>query len=177
ALQPAILPNLNDKLEEETLQWYTKDHFYPVQIGEIFHPGYKATEGITPYGSVGIQADSYREDAYVTLKMCERNSGPGEREKGIYDHLRSIKSSHIGSTLVRRALDDFQLRSADNEHSYQCLVHPPLGMSLHELMNRAKGKHLPAELVKPAVLHVLFALDFLHTETGVVHTGMVFDCS
>ncbi|KAJ5655507.1 Serine protein kinase [Penicillium longicatenatum] len=119
-------------------------------------------------------ADSNREDAYVTLKMCERNSGPGEREKGIYDHLRSIKSSHIGSTLVRRALDDFQLRSADNEHSYQCLVHPPLGMGLHELMNRAKGKHLPAELVKPAVLQVLFALDFLHTEAGVVHAGMVW---
>ncbi|PLB44857.1 protein kinase [Aspergillus steynii IBT 23096] len=108
---------------------------------------------------------------YVTLKTYEQGSSHGRREKEIYEYLRAIKSSHTGSLLVRRAVDDFHISSA-NAYSYQCLEHPPLVMSLCELRNRAVGKVLPEELLKPVLIHILLALDFLHTEAGVVHADI-----
>ncbi|KAJ5718676.1 protein kinase [Penicillium malachiteum] len=46
-------------------------------------------------------------------------------------------------------------------------------MSLCELRHRAKGKMLPEELLKPTLIHIILALDILHTEAGVVHTGNI----
>lgn len=105
--------------------------------------------------------------------MFEHDSGHGRREKEVYEHLRNVKSRHTGSILVRRAIDDFQLSSADNTHSYQCLVHPPLAMSLCELRNRAKDRILPENLLRPTLIHILLALDFLHTKAKIVHSGIL----
>lgn len=114
-----------------------------------------------------------RQHTYVTLKMYERDSSHGERETQIYKHLASIKSNHTGSLLVRAALDDFQVPSADGSHYHQCLIHPPLAMSLFELRNKGKAKIFTENLLKPTLIHILLALDFLHTEAHVVHTGMI----
>lgn len=107
------------------------------------------------------------------MKIFERDSGHGKREKEIYNHLTTLNSTHTGSSLVRNALDDFQLKSSDNSCSYQCLVHTPLAMSLFELRNRTAARVLPENLLKPTLIHILLALDFLHTEAGVIHTGKV----
>lgn len=117
---------------------------------------------------------SNRQHTYVTLKIHEHDSSHGKGEKEVYKHLRNIKSSHTGSVRVRRAIDDFRISSVDNEYSYQCLVHPPLAMSLCELRNRAMEKVLPEYLLKPILIHILLALDFLHTEAKVVHTSTIF---
>lgn len=119
---------------------------------------------------------SSRQHAYVTLKMYEHDSSHGQREKQVYEHLRNTKSSHTGSLLVRRAIDDFEISCANNNYSYQCLVHPPLAMSLCELRNRTIEKLLPEDLLKPILIHILLALDFLHTEAKIVHTGIVSYC-
>lgn len=76
--------------------------------------------------------------------------------------------------LVRRAIDDFQISSAGKTYSYQCLVHPPLAMSLCELRHRTLEKVLPEDLLKPVLIHILLAIDFLHTEAKIVHTGITF---
>ncbi|KAJ5086607.1 kinase-like domain-containing protein, partial [Penicillium alfredii] len=110
---------------------------------------------------------------YVTLKIDERDSAHGKREAQIYNHLKGVKSSHIGVILIRTVLDGFQIPSADGSHSHQCLVHPPLAVSLLELRNRTKAKVFPDSLLKPALIHILLALDFLHTEAHVIHTGML----
>lgn len=103
--------------------------------------------------------------------MYEHDSSHGRREKEVYSHLRNVKSSHTGSVLVRRAIDDFQISSAGKNYSYQCLVHPPLAMSLCELRHRTLEKVLPEDLLKPVLIHILLAIDFLHTEAQIVHTG------
>lgn len=46
-------------------------------------------------------------------------------------------------------------------------------MSVFELRNRAVAKVLPENLLKPTLIHILLALDFLHTEAGIIHTGKV----
>lgn len=76
--------------------------------------------------------------------------------------------------LVRRAMDDFQISSAGYAHSYQCFVHPPLAMSLCELRTRTIDGVLPEDLLKSTLIHLLLALDFLHTEAKIVHTSMIF---
>lgn len=105
------------------------------------------------------------------MKLFERNSTHAEREVQVYDHFKSLKSSHTGAILVRTVLDKFQLSSINGSHFYQCLIHPPLGMSLFELRNRAAKKGFPEDLLKPTLIHILLALDFLHSEAHVIHTG------
>ena len=105
--------------------------------------------------------------------MSEHDSSHGRRETEVYKHLRNVKSSHTGSMLVRHATDDFQLSSADNTYSYQCLVHPPLAICLYELRRRTMEKALPEDLLKLTLIHVLLALDFLHTEAKTIHTGII----
>ncbi|KAB8256306.1 kinase-like domain-containing protein [Aspergillus pseudonomiae] len=162
---------LGSYLEEETLRWYSPDLFYPVKIGDVFRSRYQVV-GILGYGgysTVWLCRD-LQQHAYVALRIFEHDSGHGKRETEIYNHLTTLNSSHTGSFLVRSALDDFQLKSADN--SYQCLVHIPLAMSLFELRNRTVAKVLPENLLKPTLIHILLALDFLHTEAGIIHTDI-----
>ncbi|KAJ6120388.1 kinase-like domain-containing protein [Penicillium sp. IBT 18751x] len=113
-----------------------------------------------------------REHIYVTLKTYERDSAHAEREVQVYDHLKSLKSSHTGTILVRAVLDKFQLISTDGSSFHQCLIHPPLGMSLYELRNRTVKKVFPEILLKSTLIHILLALDFLHSEAHVIHTGL-----
>ncbi|KAJ5638827.1 protein kinase [Penicillium herquei] len=171
--QTGPLLDANSKLEEETLQGYLPHHFYPVNIGDVFRSRYQVVGklGYGGHSTVWLCRD-LQQHVYATLKMYDHESSHGRREKDVYKHIGSIKSSHTGSILVRRAIDDFEISSPDNAYSYQCLVHPPLAMSLCELRHRAKGKMLPEDLLKPTLIHILLALDFLHTEAGVVHTDI-----
>lgn len=101
--------------------------------------------------------------------MFERDSAEGKREVEVYSHLDACSASHDGAMFVRTALDSFQVGSVGG--LYQCLVHQPLGISLHDLRNRFAAKVLPETLVKLTLLHLLLALDYLHTEAGIIHTG------
>lgn len=38
-----------DKMEEEKLAWYSKDNFFPVKIGDVFHSKYQVV-GKLGYG-------------------------------------------------------------------------------------------------------------------------------
>lgn len=106
---------------------------------------------------------------YVTLKVCERNATQATREVAVYRYLTRIKTNHIGSTLVRTIDDAFEVVGCEGFH--QCLVHKPLGMSLSSLRARCPSFQMPEQLLKLTLTHILHALDFLHTEARVVHTG------
>lgn len=107
----------------------------------------------------------------MTLKSYERDSSHAKREIEAYDHVKSLRSNHTGAILVRTVLDKFHLPSIDGSHSHQCFIHPPLAMSLFELRNRAARKVFPEFLLKPTLIHILIALDFLHSEAHMIHTG------
>ena len=102
--------------------------------------------------------------------MFERGSPEGEKETEVYNYLNACTASHDGSILVRKALDSFQIDAT--EGPYHCLVHQPLGISLQDLQNRFRAKVLPEKLVKLTLIHLLLALDYLHSEAGIIHTGM-----
>lgn len=182
-----------EKLEEETLSWYTPDSFYPVKIGEVFQSRYQVIGklGYGGYSTVWLCRDlqsAYptikqqcedspcsRQHAYVALKVFERNFAEGQRETEIYHHLNSLNIvGHAGVKLIRKALDSFQITFA--EGNFECLVHPPLGMSLYDFRTQLRAKVLPEKIVKLTLVHLLLALDYLHVVAEIVHTGMNMYC-
>ncbi|KAL4813556.1 kinase-like domain-containing protein, partial [Aspergillus spinulosporus] len=160
------------KFEEETLPWYSPSSFYPVKIGEVFQSRYQVIGklGYGGYSTIWLCRD-LQQHVYVALKVFERNSSEGQRETKAYQHLNSLSiGDHAGATLIRKALDDFQITSA--EGGFQCLVHPPLGMSLYDFRTHLRDKVLPEAMVKLTLVHLLLALDYLHTEAGIIHTDI-----
>jgi serine/threonine-protein kinase SRPK3 len=66
-------------------------------------------------------------------------------------------------------LDSFEVTGPHGRH--YCLVHQPLGMSLYDLKMRARDKVFSKEVLRISVRQLLAALDYLHNEAGVIHTG------
>lgn len=93
------------------------------------------------------------------------------REIDIYNHLKTIQSDHAGQTCLRPLIEIFQTQNPDGHGVHNCLVHPPLGMSLDQLNSLRPGGVMNSLMVRTTVRNILAALDFLHTEAGVIHTG------
>lgn len=93
------------------------------------------------------------------------------REIDIYHHLGSIQSEHPGQSCLRPLIESFEVRSPHGEGSHPCLVHPPLGISLDQLTPLLPNKVMSSAMVRTTIRNVLVALDFLHTEANITHTG------
>jgi len=50
-------------------------------------------------------------------------------------------------------------------------------MTLKQLRELFDDEKSTPELLKPIIYHVLFALDYLHSQAKVVHTGTVLVCT
>ena len=66
-------------------------------------------------------------------------------------------------------LDSFEIAGLSGSHI--CLVHKPLLMSLQSFQFLLEERTLPMQLFKAAVYDVLLALDYLHSEADMIHTG------
>ncbi|KGO67791.1 hypothetical protein PITC_048770 [Penicillium italicum] len=161
----------NMKFEEETHPGYTAEASYSVIIGQVFQSRYQVIGklGFGGYSTVWLCKD-LTQHKYLTLKVFGRDSAEGKREMAIYDRINAVKTSHAGAMLVRTALDTFQIDDAKG--SYQVIVHLPLGIRLYDLRHRFTDKILPEKAVKLILMHLLLALDYLHTEAGIIHTDI-----
>lgn len=95
----------------------------------------------------------------------------GDSELAVYKHISASASSskHEGRTAVREVLDAFDVAGPDGIH--RCLVHRPLWESVLTFLHRNPIRRLPLPVLA-FILHRLFlALDFLHTECKIIHTG------
>lgn len=111
-----------------------------------------------------------RRHQYVSMKICTTEASEYGQESRIYDHLRSLKSSHPGQRHIRPVYDTFELSGPYGLHS--CLVHPPMHLTLLDFMRELPGRRrLDRPLLRLTLRYLLSALDFLHTEANVVHTG------
>ncbi|QSS57378.1 protein kinase [Histoplasma capsulatum var. duboisii H88] len=175
-LEPQIFPSTGFELidpsvllEEETIPNYMPQRFYPVRIGQIFNQQYQVV-GKLGYGAsstVWLCRDLVGHD-YVTLKIYT-NSSRTQRELPIYKHLEKVQSNHAGRQCLRFLLDSFEVTGPDGVHI--CLIHQPLGMSLYELKMRARGKVFSKDVLRPAIRQLLAAVDYLHKEAHIIHTG------
>ena len=106
----------------------------------------------------------------MTLKIYARNEDI-ENEFGIYQHLMKVKAKswHPGSDYVRTALDTFVIPRPGGDHN--CLVQKPMWESWSDLLYRIPNGCFTEDLLKASLKQLFLALDYLHTECNVVHTG------
>lgn len=92
-----------------------------------------------------------------------------ERELHIYKHMDFERSKHPGRDFVRKLLDHFDIQGPHGRHI--CLVHEPLGTSADFLVKMSPKQAMTLDDMKPGIRQLLVALDFLHSECHVIHTG------
>ncbi|KAI9666019.1 MAG: hypothetical protein M1821_003954 [Bathelium mastoideum] len=157
-------------VEEETLPGYNAEHYYPVNIGQVFDDRYR-TIGKLGYGSastVWLCRDIRKPNEYTALKVYV-NCSKVHRELPIYEHINSLHSEHQGRDHVRKLLDAFKIKGPHGTHI--CLVHEPLGLSLDEIRAGSPDGILSAALIREMFRWILRGLEFLHKEAHVIHTG------
>jgi hypothetical protein len=93
-----------------------------------------------------------------------------DHEVGMYNRISSSSSKHPGRGAVRELLDSFDVAGPDGSH--RCLVHPPLWESVLTFLHRNPVRRLPAPVLAFVLRRLFLALDFLHSECQVIHTGM-----
>ncbi|KAJ9360652.1 hypothetical protein DTO027B9_1046 [Paecilomyces variotii] len=159
-------------VEEEELPDYRADRFYPVQLGEVFKDRYQV---LTKLGfgtsSTAWLARDLKARQYVALKVYVRTSLV-HRELPFYHHIaRHItESSHVGRGNIRRLLDFFEAAGPDGRHVV--LVFEAAQMSLRDMKTVFWPDGFEENFVKGAIIELLKALDFLHTQGETVHTDV-----
>ena len=103
------------------------------------------------------------------MKISKKDSTSSARELAAYQHLDSIATANPGAQFVRKLHDSFKIQGLEGEHL--CLVHEPLGVSLETFRNVMPTKRLHEGLLKAVLRHLLQALDCLHSDAKMIHTG------
>lgn len=93
----------------------------------------------------------------------------GQGEFQIYKNLSQGNPSHPGYAHVRTALDAFTIPRLGSLH--HCLVQKPMWESFRDLLYRNPEHRFTEDLLKAGLVQVFLALDYLHTECKLVHTG------
>ncbi|KAH9841134.1 putative CDK4/6 [Rhodofomes roseus] len=156
-------------VEEETWEWYSPDEFCPVRIGEVFKSQYQVVGklGYGAFATVWLCRDLV-EHRHVALKIgaCHALSG----ELSVSKYLKTIRTSHAGSILVRQTLDEFEITR--QAQKYQAIVYSPLAITLRGFRKMFRDQALSVQLLRLVLKHIFIALDFLHTEARVIHTDI-----
>ncbi|GBE87444.1 hypothetical protein SCP_1101200 [Sparassis crispa] len=176
--QSDLLP-LDRMIEEEKVDDYSPERFYPVQLGEVFRGVYQVAFKLG-YGGVStvwlardLRRWRWQPDRHVTLKVY-RNDTPhraaAEREIELSRVVAAANPAHNGSLYVRTMLDSFEITGPHGRH--YCLVHEPLREPLNIMQRRMASSRYSSVVVKGILYYVLEGLDYLHTQCHMVHTDL-----
>lgn len=115
---------------------------------------------------------------YVMLKIFVQASSMGQQvdhELKIYRRIEQSPKGHPGRDGVRTLLDTFYIDGPEDKH--RCLVHLPLWESVLTFLRRNPVERLPSVIVAVVLRRLFLALDYLHTECQIIHTGLWPDLS
>jgi serine/threonine-protein kinase SRPK3 len=118
-----------------------------------------------------FHANSYRR--YVTLKMYIGDTALGkhlDNELEMYQRIAQGSKRHHGRQAIRSLLDSFDVKNSENKH--RCLVHPPLRENLSTFLRRNPICRLPKPILAFVLYRLFLALDYLHRECEIIHTGL-----
>lgn len=93
------------------------------------------------------------------------------REVDAYQRMSTFGTSHPGQIFVRKMLDSFTVE--ENGIVHHCLVHQPSWDNLLGFQRRILKGRLTEDLLRLSLLFTLRALDYLHNECHIIHTGTV----
>lgn len=116
-----------------------------------------------------------RKTRYVAIKATTAYA-TALHSRGIFDEIqlleriRSANPRHPGFQHCCQLIETFNATSRYGEHV--CLVTEALGMDLGVYRTQFNRKWmLPVRAVKRITKQTLLALDYLHRECGIIHTG------
>lgn len=168
--------------------------FYPNELGSKLDDGKYETVMKLGYGqhssswlakAVGYvfqQSRQYhmrltrrREDHHVAVKVISAEwtsepQGDSLPEAETMKRIAAGSADHPGRQHVSEPLGSFIAESKQGSH--QCLVYKPLAIDLQWLLCHEPFRGgLPLQAVKRVIKQNLLALDYLHRECQIVHTG------
>lgn len=114
----------------------------------------------------------YSHSRHVALKITVNSAAMGDRhdnELNIYKRMEKASETHPGRDAVRKLLDSFDINGPGGR--YHCIVHPPLWENIWSFLHRNPIRRLPSPVVAFTLQRLFLALDFLHTECQIIHTG------
>jgi serine/threonine-protein kinase SRPK3 len=100
--------------------------------------------------------------------MYTRDGDPQE-EFQVYRRLSTGNKYHPGYPHIRTALDIFTIPHTGGDHA--CLIQKPMWDSFKGIMYRIPDGCFTETILKGALKQLFLALDYLHTECQLVHTG------
>lgn len=107
---------------------------------------------------------------YVVLKVYVTGQARAHvRELRIYKQMNEVETNYPGRNFIRKLLDHFDIEGPHGRHV--CLVHEPHGTSADFLVKMFPGHAMTLDDMKPGIRQLLIALDFLHSECHITHTG------
>ncbi|CZT52872.1 uncharacterized protein RSE6_14267 [Rhynchosporium secalis] len=92
-----------------------------------------------------------------------------DNRTAIYKHLSTRNPDHPSKIYIRPIQDSFFVTSRDR-NLHRCLVHDLLSNDILSLRYTRSDRKLPEAILKQILIHLLLALDFLHSECHIIHT-------
>ncbi|CZT11199.1 related to protein kinase [Rhynchosporium graminicola] len=150
------------------------EKFYPMTLGEVINQKYKVVAKLG-FGSASTIwcCHDLVTSKYAALKIYAHDlvsEDEFDNEAAIYKHLSTAGNpDHPGRIYVRTIQDSFFTRSRAGK-LHQCLVHDLLSNDILSLRYARSDRKLPEAMLKQILIHLLLALDFLHSECHIIHT-------
>lgn len=94
-----------------------------------------------------------------------------DNELNAYRHMEQSPTAHPGRNVIRTLLDTFYIDGPQDKH--RCLVHPPLWESVLAFLRRNSVERVPSAVLAVTLHRLFLALDYLHTNCQIAHTGFV----
>ena len=193
-LSKALAPMLDERtpVEEESSPFYNPAHFYSAHLGEILNDRYQiATKlGHGARSTIWLARDLHQyatslstvprltclrwrwsDERYVAVKINatgERETSP-QHELEIHQLVLNANRRHRGWQFVRQLRDSFMVDGSSGGHI--CLVFEPLREPLDIYKKRFRNGVIPSIYLKITLQMILHALDYLHSECRLIHTG------
>jgi serine/threonine protein kinase len=109
---------------------------------------------------------------YAVLKFCKCgyvDKEAAQHESEINKRLSSANPSIEVIPYIQLMDESFEVVGPNGTHF--CLVFEPMRETLTLFQSRLKRKRFPVEVMKMYLVCLLKALDYLHSECRIVHTG------
>ena len=118
-----------------------------------------------------LPRDPEEPERAVELKITNNDSNEyAAQERKTEEHIAEANPNNPAHTLLRTSSECFEITGPEGKHL--CMAYEPLRDPLWIYEDRFKSGTIPLRLVKVYLYIILEALDYLHTECKLVHTGM-----
>ena len=94
-----------------------------------------------------------------------------DNETAIYKRLSTAENPDHPGKMYVRTIQDFFFVTSRAGNSHQRLVHEVLSNDILSLRYTRPDRKMPEAMLKQILIHLLLALDFLHSECHIIHTG------